>query len=156
MQTAIKELQPLIIEKGLTSALISEDEEMLVEADRYMVLQALLNIIENAVKYSERGGILVRTGRREEMYYVSVKDNGIGISEEFLPRLFLEFTQESEGYTKRYQGLGLGLVLAKRYVELNGGNIEVESTKHKGSVFTINLPIPQEDPVPEASGPQKG
>ncbi|MCB2203991.1 PAS domain S-box protein [bacterium] len=135
-----REMQAAFLEKGLTSVLMIEDDPLMIEADHYMVSQTLTNILENAIKYSERGGIIIRAGVVEQEIHVSVKDNGVGISEDFLPYVFTEFAQESQGYTKKYQGLGLGLALAKRYVELNNGRIEVESEKNKGSKFTLVFP----------------
>ncbi|MDT8323608.1 MAG: PAS domain S-box protein [Bacteroidota bacterium] len=140
LESILKELQPALLEKRLTSGLVVEDANLVVHADRYMITQAISNIVENAIKYSERGGVIVRTGKTDDEVYVSIKDSGIGIGEDFFPRLFAEFTQESEGYTKKYQGLGLGLALAKRYTELNDGRIEVESAKHRGSTFTLYFP----------------
>jgi protein-histidine pros-kinase len=141
VQATMKELQPAFLEKGLSSSLVSEGTEILVHADRFMLSQSLMNILENAIKYSERGGIIVHVDKNETEAFISVKDTGIGISQDFFPKLFSAFSQESEGYTKKFQGLGLGLALAKRYTEMNDGRIDVKSTKGKGSTFTVFLPL---------------
>ena len=72
---------------------------------------------------------------------LSVSDTGIGIGDEFLDRVFDVFSQEKTGYSRPYDGLGLGLALTRRYVELNGGRVGVQSVKGKGSTFFITLPL---------------
>ena len=68
---------------------------------------------------------------------VDVKDTGIGISEEYLPKLFIPFSQEEMGYSRKYEGNGLGLALVKKYIDLLGAEIKVESKKGEGSKFTV-------------------
>ena len=105
--------------------------------------QALYNLISNAVKFSHENGeveVIVQTGMDDKIR-LQVKDFGIGIKREDLPRLFREFEQLDSGSARRHQGTGLGLALTKKIVELHKGSIAVESELGKGSIFEIVLPI---------------
>ncbi|MCU7495768.1 MAG: PAS domain S-box protein [Ignavibacteria bacterium] len=113
-------------------------QEVKIFADEYTVGQIFNNLVNNAVKYTDRGKISMCVERNEsDDLVVSVRDTGIGISEEYLPNLFKPFTQEEQGYTRKYEGNGLGLALVKKYCEMNDLKIEVESKKGLGSVFRI-------------------
>jgi len=107
-------------------------------ADIYTVEQILKQLIDNAIKYTDEGEIKIRVFRDEETnLIVEVVDTGIGISEEYIPELFTPFSQEELGYTRKYEGNGIGLTLVKKFCELNNANIELESEKGKGSVFRV-------------------
>lgn len=121
----------LIFESTLKSAL--------VYIDRYCISQALMNIIQNGIKYTGEGQVTVELSLVGEHYRITITDTGIGISEDYLKELFKPFSQESTGLRKKYQGMGLGLSLARKFIELCQGEIDVQSTKKKGSVFTITL-----------------
>jgi len=109
-----------------------------VFADDYLATHIFTNLIDNAVKYTEKGRIEIVINRNDQnKLCVEVKDTGIGISEEFIPKLFDAFTQEDHGYSRKYEGNGLGLALVKKYCELNNARIKVESTKGVGSVFRV-------------------
>jgi signal transduction histidine kinase len=106
-------------------------------ADERKVRQVLLNLLSNAVKFTPDGGrIEVRVQRGDDLV-VSVCDTGIGIASEDLPKVFDEFRQVGQSH----EGTGLGLTLSKRFIELHGGRIWVESTPGKGSTFSFTLPI---------------
>lgn len=107
-------------------------------ADSYTLIQIFTQLIENAIKYTSIGNVKVTIFRNEsEQLIVEVKDTGIGISDEYFPKLFEAFTQEEMGYTRRYEGNGLGLALVKTYCDLNNAKIEVESEKGVGSIFRV-------------------
>lgn len=115
--------------------------------DSLRVKQVLVNILSNAVKFTPKGGtveFLVLCGQpggeRTEMTFV-IKDTGIGIREDFQPRIFEAFEQQEGGNTAAYGGSGLGLSISKRIVDLMGGSIGVESREQEGSVFTVKLPF---------------
>jgi signal transduction histidine kinase len=113
-------------------------ENTKVSADEYSINQIFNNILDNAIKYTYEGEIQVSVGRNKKNHlFVSVKDSGIGISKEFLPNLFHTFSQEYQGYTRKFEGNGLGLALAKKYCEINNADILVYSEKGIGSEFTI-------------------
>jgi len=117
---------------------VNKSEVKKVYADRYSIFQMFSNLIDNAVKYTPKNGdihIIVHKG--EDDLLVDVIDTGIGISHEYLPNLFTPFTQEEMGYTRKYEGNGLGLAIAKKYAELNNALINVKSVKGIGSNFTV-------------------
>ncbi len=109
-----------------------------VTIDRYSVRKIFIHLIENAIKYSAEGRILISVDRGEgASLVIKVTDTGIGISENYLSEIFTPFTQEDQGYTRLYDGNGLGLCLVKKYCDLNEVKIEVESEKGIGSTFVL-------------------
>ena len=108
-----------------------------ITADKYAVTQIFVNLLDNAVKYTKQGTVKVKINDDSENIYVNVIDTGIGISDEYLRNIFTPFSQEESGYTRHYDGNGLGLALVKKYCELNDAKISVESHKGRGSKFTV-------------------
>ena len=109
-------------------------------ADEYSVFQIFLNLIENAIKYTNAGSVNIFIGRDEnDNLFVSISDTGIGISEEYMPRLFQPFSQEQHGYSREFEGNGLGLALVKKYCEMNNAEIKVKSKKGEGTEFKITF-----------------
>ena len=119
-----------------------------VLTDAVRVREVLVNILGNAVKFTNDGGSITyavsylpgKDGRHIRVRY-RIADTGIGMSEEFVEHIFDEFSQEDHGARTQYQGTGLGMAITKKYVELMGGTISVESRKGVGSVFTVELPM---------------
>ncbi len=106
--------------------------------DNYSIGQIFVNLIDNAIKYTNKGEIrVILYNNIHDEVCVDIVDSGIGISREFLPVLFNPFTQEDNNDRKNYEGTGLGLALVKKYVELNNARIEVKSKKDEGTTFTI-------------------
>lgn len=127
-------------QKGLQLAFNNNLPSSIIYGDDYSINQIFINLIDNAVKYTETGNVDVLIDRNEENnIFVTVSDTGIGISEEYLPHIFEPFMQEERGYSRRYEGNGLGLSLVKKYCDLNGITINVESKKGAGSKFTITF-----------------
>ena len=119
-----------------------------VMADELRIREVLLNIISNAVKFTKDGGTISFAaencpGNDEHHMIVRyrISDTGIGMSEEFQARIFDEFSQENGGARTSYKGTGLGMAIAKQYVDLMGGKIEVSSKKGIGSTFTVEIPL---------------
>ena len=111
-------------------------------ADQRRVRQILYNLLGNAIKFTpERGRVILRVWRENNLAVFQVEDTGIGIAAEHLPLLFQKFQQLETPYHRKYEGTGLGLALTKQLVELHGGTIEVESIVSEGSVFTVWLPL---------------
>lgn len=109
-----------------------------LKCDEYTVSQIMQNLIDNAIKYTLKGKIEIRVYRSDKnLLCIDVQDTGIGISNEFIPNLFQPFAQESTGYSRKFEGNGLGLALVKSYAEINNAEIKVESKKGAGSTFTI-------------------
>jgi signal transduction histidine kinase len=134
--------------------LIDEVEEDLptVYADRVRIRQVILNLMSNAVKFTEEGSITLRAkriteeveldGRRRTMPFIlcSVTDTGIGIVEKDIPIVFEEFRQLDSSASRRAEGTGLGMPISKRLVEMHGGRLWVESKVGVGSTFSFTLP----------------
>ena len=119
-----------------------------VMADELRIREVLLNIISNAVKFTKDGGTISFVAENcpgNDEHHVIVRyrisDTGIGMSEEFQSRIFDEFTQENDGARTSYKGTGLGMAIAKKYVDLMGGKIEVSSRQGVGSTFTVEIPM---------------
>ncbi|MBU1678317.1 MAG: sensor histidine kinase [Bacteroidetes bacterium] len=113
-------------------------EHAWVEADEYSLTQIFGNLIDNSIKYTLNGKIDLTVSGNKEIV-VTVEDTGIGISEEYLPHIFEPFTQEESGYTRRFEGNGLGMALVRNYCDMNSGKIEVESEKGRGTKFTVKF-----------------
>ncbi len=134
----VSEFKTIAENKGLTFNVDYKTDKLNLLADDYSVTQIFSNLIDNAIKYTNEGSVEVVVERNQnDKLTVKVKDTGIGISEDFLNKLFHPFSQEEQGYTRKFEGSGLGLALVKKYCELNNAEIYVESQKGKGSTFTV-------------------
>jgi len=117
-------------------------KHLAVVADYDRLNQILLNIISNAVKFSRRGGdVRVTCEVIEHLVAIHVEDEGYGIADDKLEQIFEPFVQLSSGLTRTAEGSGLGLSIGRELARLMGGDVTVESTLGKGSVFTITLPV---------------
>ena len=119
-----------------------------VVMDKLRLNQILLNLLSNAVKYTPDGGRVVLTiqelpqsGKQLAHYRFVVEDNGYGMSEEYVQKIFQAFTREEDSVTNKIQGTGLGMAITKNLLDLMGGSISVKSEKNKGSVFTVDLEL---------------
>jgi len=109
--------------------------------DERKIKQILLNLLSNAVKFTPEGGRIGINARKVDgAVEISVRDTGIGISPEDQAKIFEEFRQVGSNYAHKTEGTGLGLTLAKKFVELHGGRIWVDSEVGKGSTFSFTLP----------------
>jgi len=108
-----------------------------VLADEYTIRQIFSNLIDNAIKYTKEGSVSVLIKSTNENKIVEIIDSGIGISKDNISLIFEPFRQEDQGYTRKFEGNGLGLALVKKYCEINSAKIEVESEKGKGSTFRV-------------------
>jgi signal transduction histidine kinase len=112
-----------------------------IVADERKVRQVVLNLLSNAVKFTPEGGrVAVGGARADGDVEISVSDTGIGIAQDEQEAIFEEFRQADSDYTRKREGTGLGLTLARKFVELHGGRIWVKSELGKGSTFTFTLP----------------
>lgn len=114
-------------------------EDNCIKGDSYTLGQIFANLVDNAIKYTPKGKVEVALSRPNGSLAVKISDTGIGISSEFIPILFTPFTQEESGYTRKFEGNGLGLALVKKYVEMNNADITVQSRKGKGTSFTVTF-----------------
>lgn len=127
-------------EKGLRINFIRKNDNIKLNTDDNLLTKIVNNLVNNAIKYTDAGYINVSTSLNNGYAKIEVEDTGIGIDSENLNLIFEPFRQTSEGYSRRYEGTGLGLTITKKFVEVLGGSINVQSEKGKGSVFTISIP----------------
>jgi len=115
--------------------------EFMVYADQNMIRTIILNLISNAIKFTPRyGSITVIVRKKNGRILISIKDTGVGMSQEFISRLFNLGQSQSTRGTENEKGTGLGLILCKEFVQRNGGTLSIESKFQEGSTFTIELP----------------
>jgi PAS domain S-box-containing protein len=134
-------VEPLARSKSI-SLNTSPLTELRLIADAGKVRQMLLNLVSNAIKFTPSGGRIGIQARQVESWVeIAVSDSGIGIAKQDLTRLFTEFQQLDAGPGREQEGTGLGLALTKRFAELHGGRVTVDSTVGKGSTFTLRLPL---------------
>ncbi|MFH0943713.1 MAG: PAS domain S-box protein [Planctomycetota bacterium] len=141
IQKGIEQIAPLAEKKGLAVTAVIAPPVGQVVGDRRRVEQILINLLGNAVKFTERGEVRIESQVEDGWLVTRVIDTGIGIRPEDLGNLFEAFRQVDAGLTRRYEGTGLGLSICKRLVESMGGTIRVESEWGKGSRFTFALPL---------------
>lgn len=135
----IDEFKLIAEERGLKLKLSIPREPIKLKADEYSLGQICSNLIDNAVKYTPSGFIKIKCGKIKQGPYIEISDSGIGISKKYLPELFGAFTQEEQGYSRKFEGNGLGLALVKKYCELNNAAISVKSEKGKGTSFRVQF-----------------
>ncbi|MBN1631810.1 MAG: histidine kinase, partial [Thermoleophilia bacterium] len=135
-------MRPLADKKGLSFGVELAPSVREITSDRRRVEQIVLNLLSNAMKFTERGGVtltaLLATGG--EQVRVAVSDTGIGIKPEELDEVFQPFKQIDTGLARNYEGTGLGLAICRRLADLLGGDIHAESEYGVGSTFTLILP----------------
>jgi signal transduction histidine kinase len=141
VQTVISGTEALVAEKHLTLGTAIADELPPGEGDERRITQVLLNLVGNAIKFTEAGGITVDVTATDGAFQVAVADTGPGIALEDQQLVFEEFRQLDSSSTRTKGGTGLGLAISKRIVELHGGRIWVESELGRGSTFQFTLPV---------------
>jgi signal transduction histidine kinase len=130
----------LLTRKGVRFEIELDGDEIMVRSDRKRLYQVLDILLSNAAKFTDAGVVRVATRHRGNEVEIEVADTGIGMSTEFMDMLFTPFTQEDDRLNRKYPGAGLGLALAKLFVGLMEGRIEVASEKGVGSTFKLVLP----------------
>ncbi|WP_432627377.1 ATP-binding protein [Brotaphodocola sp.] len=162
--TALNVVSGLLSHRNLTFQVEREElENPYVLADAIRIREVLVNILSNAVKFTDDGGTIrfISSRRMEEnghrlvVRYV-ISDTGIGMSKEFQSHIFDEFAQEQSGARTQYKGTGLGMSIAKHYIDLMGGTISLQSEKNKGTVFTVEIPleiVTDEEKIPKQEVP---
>jgi heavy metal sensor kinase len=135
------DIELLAREKGLEFK-IAPLEDLTVEGDKIKLAQLFLNLLENAIRYTPKGGsISVSVVREDKTAVIAIKDTGIGISKEHIPHLFERFYRVDKARSRAEGGAGLGLAICKHIAQVHNGKIEVESQVGKGSTFSISLPL---------------
>jgi signal transduction histidine kinase len=140
----VKTIEPLAAKNGNQIAVHCDAALGMMHADQIRLRQALLNLMSNANKFTEKGTVTIAAHQGQEnsrdWVTLSVADTGIGMTPEQMDKLFQEFSQASSTTASKYGGTGLGLVISRRFCQMMGGDITVESEPGKGSTFTIRLP----------------
>lgn len=140
----IPHLVVLADKKGIALNTNLASENLNVQIDKQVFDQIINNLVGNAIKFTNEGSVTVKTNiksQRKEKMEIEVIDTGIGISQENIEKIFSPFEQESQGHGRDYEGTGLGLSIVKKYVELFGGSIKIDSEKNVGSSFKVTLPL---------------
>jgi signal transduction histidine kinase/HAMP domain-containing protein len=141
VQTALTAVEALAMEKNLELKVTAPEDLPKGVGDEQRIVQVLLNLLGNAIKFTEKGEVGVKVNVSNETFLVSVFDTGPGLSEADQRIIFEEFHQADGSSTRKKGGTGLGLAIAKRIVEMHGGRLWVESTLEKGSTFYFTLPV---------------
>ena len=140
----VRTIEPLAAKNGNRLVARCDDRIKTMHADQTRVRQTLLNLAGNASKFTDKGSVSIDARQRaengREWITISVTDTGIGMTSEQIGRLFQEFSQATSTTASKYGGTGLGLVISKRFCQMMGGDITVESEVGRGSTFTIRLP----------------
>ena len=140
VNAVVTAVEPLVAEKKLRLSVSLAQDLPVGRGDERRIMQVLLNLVGNAIKFTDAGEITVRVTSANGAFLVSVADTGPGISEADQQKIFEEFHQVDSSATRTKGGTGLGLAIAKRIIEMHGGRIKVESTPGKGSTFSVMLP----------------
>jgi len=155
IQDVAKTIEPMATKNGNRLIIDCPADLGTIHADQTRFRQALLNLMSNANKFTEKGTITIAAHQGQEngrdWVTLAVGDTGIGMTPEQMGKLFQEFSQASSATASKYGGTGLGLAISKRFCQMMGGDITVESELGRGSIFTIRLPrivdAPNETPV---------
>ncbi|MDD4954666.1 MAG: PAS domain S-box protein [Candidatus Omnitrophica bacterium] len=141
----IREVEKIMVsvakDKGLDIVLKLEEDLPKIQCDRDKIVQVLANLINNAIKFTEKGGITISSAKLDNIVEIKVEDTGIGIKKEDLPRLFKAFEQLEAGKDRKTGSTGLGLAISKEIIERHKGEIWAESEIGRGSVFHFTLPV---------------
>jgi len=140
IERLVGEFQILAARKGLAVKAQIDAPAVRINFDEACLSNLITNLLQNAIKFTEHGEITLRLWTDERATpMLEVRDTGVGIDAAYLPYIFDAFTQENPGLTRRFQGVGLGLSLVRKYLELHGAEIAVASEKNRGSSFTIRF-----------------
>lgn len=141
VQTVSSSVEALAAEKNLDLKVVVPEDLATGKGDEQRIAQVLLNLLGNAIKFTENGEVRVEVVVSNETFLVSVSDTGLGLSQSDQNHIFKEFHQVDSSSTRKKGGTGLGLSIAKSIIEMHGGRIWVESNLAKGSTFSFSLPV---------------
>ena len=150
-QTVRSTLEPLAVDKKLTFKLELGPDLPPGHGDGRRLTQVLINLVGNAIKFTDAGEVAIKAEAKNGAFHVSVHDTGPGISAADQAKLFQEFQQADNAITRKKGGTGLGLAISKRIIEMLGGRIWVESQVGQGSTFAFMLPVVVERQVEPAA-----
>ena len=139
IESIFKEFRPVAGTKNLEFTYDNQIDDGAVKVDEACIVKAVSNLVDNAIKFTEEGQIKILLNEQNSKYVLAISDTGIGIGADYLNQLYDAFSQESTGYTKKYQGLGLGLSIAKSCLDMNDVQITVESKQGVGTTFNLTF-----------------
>jgi PAS domain S-box-containing protein len=145
LQESFNNFSSAVDKKGLKYLFKHDAETILCDVDSILFQSVFNNLINNAIKFTDNGSIQVIVKIHNNKVAIDVEDSGVGISTDKLNIIWDEFRQASEGYSRSFEGTGLGLTIAKRHVELMNGDISVKSLAGIGTTFTVTLPLSSSD-----------
>jgi signal transduction histidine kinase len=148
VKSVVTATEPLATSKGLKFTAVLQSDMPTAHGDARRVSQVLLNLVGNAIKFTDAGEVEIRAAADKGQFVLSVRDTGPGIADADQDRIFGEFQQIDNTNTRKKGGTGLGLAISKRMVEMQGGTISVDSALGQGSTFRVVLPV-HVDEVPE-------
>ncbi|EAZ81019.1 sensor histidine kinase [Algoriphagus machipongonensis] len=141
LKSVIAPLKNLALKKGLKLHTEFLQESFKGNIDKRFLEMIINNLVSNAIKYTDQGGINVAVDKKKNNLLISVEDSGVGMSEEFLNKAFQPFEQESTGNDRLYEGTGLGLNITKSLMALLNGEIHIQSVKNSGTLVTLEIPL---------------
>ena len=147
VQTVCTAVEPLAADKKLALKVKASTDLPAGRGDERRLTQVLLNLVGNAIKFTDAGEVVITATANNGSFNVSVKDTGPGISQADQAKLFQEFQQADSSLTRKKGGTGLGLAISKRIIEMHGGRIWVDSIVGQGSTFSFTLPVRVEQQV---------
>jgi PAS domain S-box-containing protein len=145
VSAAQKSAEGLLVDDVVEFIVEAEEDLPTIWGDQRRIDQILNNLVSNAIKFTEEGHVALRAYAEDHRVCLAVEDTGVGIAEEDMDRIFERFEQLNQTVTKQRQGTGLGLAITRELVQLHGGTLEVESELGKGSIFTVRLPVHQNE-----------
>jgi signal transduction histidine kinase len=141
VEAVVAATQSLALAKGIALEARVADDLPMGRGDERRLAQVLLNIVGNAIKFTDAGSVEIRAGATDGVFELAVRDTGPGIAREDQARIFEDFQQVDNSATRRKGGTGLGLAISRRLVEMHGGSIRLESVEGVGSTFFVTLPV---------------
>lgn len=139
-RSVVQQLRPKATDKGLEVS-YEGPEKLTIEANSAQMSQVAINLVDNAINYTQEGRVQVSLQHEGDQVVIIVRDTGVGIASESLPRIFERFYRVDKGRTRSTGGTGLGLSIVKHIVEAHGGQVNVQSALNQGSTFFVRLPI---------------
>src|SRR5262249_11048690 len=150
VHTVYSAVEPLATEKKLVFTIELGPDMPRGHGDERRLTQVLLNLVGNAIKFTDSGEVVIKAAKVDRAFAVAVRDTGPGISAPDQAKLFQEFQQADNSITRKKGGTGLGLAISRRIIEMHGGKIWAESAPGEGSTFSFTLPIIAEQPAKQA------
>jgi PAS domain S-box-containing protein len=143
VEEVVEIFKPAAMKKNIQIITQYSSENMKITSDSKIIREILNNLVNNAVKFTPSGSVIIQSSInfQENKLFLSVTDTGIGIPEEKMEIIFEEFRQASEGFSRSFEGVGLGLAICKKYVNILKGNISVKSKLHEGTTFMVEIPL---------------